>query len=104
MIIAAHNYNSHFGRISSLNSGDEVIFTDTEGCPHRYVVDYTQYVDGYDIDGIFSGQEVEWALTLFTCTLGGKRRVTVRCERAETGETGAGSRLRDGDGQGGIVK
>ena len=79
MIIAAHNYNSHFGRISSLNSGDEVIFTDTEGCPHRYVVDYTHYVDGYDIDGMFSGQEEEWALTLFTCTLSGQSRVTVRC-------------------------
>jgi len=26
----------------------------------------------------------EWDLTLFTCTLGGRSRVTVRCELVET--------------------
>ena len=25
----------------------------------------------------------EWDLTLFTCTLGGRQRVTVRCDRIE---------------------
>ncbi|MBR1824584.1 MAG: sortase [Ruminococcus sp.] len=79
MIVAAHNYNNHFGRIGSLNTGDEVIFTDTAGVQHFYEVDYTQYVDGYDVDGMFSGQDEEWDLTIFTCTLSGQSRVTVRC-------------------------
>jgi sortase A len=25
----------------------------------------------------------EWDLTLFTCTIGGKSRVTIRCERVQ---------------------
>ena len=33
---------------------------------------------GYDIDAMFSGQEDQWDITLFTCTLNGQSRVTVR--------------------------
>ena len=83
MIIAAHNYNNHFGRIENLNSGDEIIFTDTEGVHHHYQVDNTQYVDGSDVDGMFSGQQQQWDITIFTCTLSGKSRVTVRAVSAE---------------------
>ena len=78
MIIAAHNYNSHFGRIGELDPGDEIFFTDTSGLTYRYEVDHTEYVDGYDIDAMFSGQEDQWDITLFTCTLNGQSRVTVR--------------------------
>ena len=83
MIIAAHNYNSHFGRIEGLNSGDEIIFTDTDGVHHYYEVDNIQYVDGSDIDGMFSGQTEQWDITLFTCTLSGRSRVTVRAVLSE---------------------
>ncbi|MGB4090509.1 MAG: sortase [Ruminococcus flavefaciens] len=78
MIIAAHNYNDHFGRIGDLDSGDEIVFTDTSGIRHYYEVDFTQYVDGYDVDTMFSGGSSEWDITLFTCTLSGQSRVTVR--------------------------
>lgn len=30
MVIGAHNYDAHFGRIGSLTPGDSVIFTDAE--------------------------------------------------------------------------
>lgn len=86
IIIAAHNYNTHFGRIGTLNSGDEIVFTDTNGEVHRFEVNNTQYIDGYDKEGMFSGNEDEWDITLFTCTLNGVSRVTVRGSRIETEE------------------
>lgn len=84
LIIAAHNYNSHFGKISALSLGDEMIFTGTDGVQHRYTVDSTEMVDGYDVDSMFRGQQDEWDITIFTCTLSGKSRVTVRGICADT--------------------
>ncbi|WP_297958468.1 sortase [uncultured Ruminococcus sp.] len=78
MIIAAHNYNSHFGRIKELSQGDEIWFTDADGIQYCYRVDYTENIDGYDVDQMFSGQASDWDMTLFTCTLSGQSRVTVR--------------------------
>ena len=78
LIIAAHNYNSHFGRIRSLSQDDEIIFTDVNGCQYRYSVISTEIISGMDIDEMFRGQAQQWDLTLFTCTLDGKSRVTIR--------------------------
>ena len=36
MVIAAHNYRSHFGRLKDLPQGEEVIFTDMDGNVFRY--------------------------------------------------------------------
>lgn len=84
MIIAAHNYNSHFGQIKNLNSGDEIIFTDCGGNIYRYIVCYTEYVDGYDVEHMLQGSKDDWDITLFTCTLSGQSRVTVRGIAAES--------------------
>lgn len=81
LIIAAHNYSSHFGQINSLSQGDEVWFTDADGKVYFYKVQYSEIIDGYDVDYMFSGQSNEWDLTLFTCTLGGQSRVTIRAQR-----------------------
>lgn len=86
IIIAAHNYNDHFGHIGDLDSGDEMIFTDTDGISHHYEVDFTQYVDGYDVDAMYRGESDDWDITLFTCTLSGQSRVTVRGLRVENEE------------------
>ncbi len=80
-IIAAHNYNSHFGRIKELCTGDEIIFTGTDGVHHKYEVNNTELIDGYDVDKMFEGQNDDWDMTLFTCTLSGQSRVTVRADR-----------------------
>ena len=76
MIVAAHNYKTHFGRLKELRPGDEVRFTDTEGNVFRYTVAELETLGKYDVEEMTSG---DWALTLFTCTYGGKSRVTVRC-------------------------
>ena len=78
LIIAAHNYNSHFGLISKLNNGDDIIFTDTSGTVHSYHVDEIRVLDGGDAEGMFGGSRNEWDITLFTCTLSGQSRVAVR--------------------------
>ena len=77
LILAAHNYRSHFGKISELNTGDELFFTDGTGTVHRYTVTQTELISGYAVPKMEEHPE-DWDLTLFTCTLSGKNRVTVR--------------------------
>jgi sortase A len=78
LIIAAHNYASHFGTLNQLSIGDELTFTDGVGNMFHYTVAEVTTLDGTAIEEMQSG---DWDLTLFTCTVGGKARVTVRCER-----------------------
>ncbi|WP_295092371.1 sortase [uncultured Ruminococcus sp.] len=78
LIVAAHNYRSHFGRISELNSGDEIIFTDADGKVYAYETIQTETIVGKDIASMEFGADEEWDISLFTCTLGGQSRVTVR--------------------------
>ena len=78
LIIAAHNYSSHFGNLNRLNTGDTVTFTDVDGNQFTYAVSRIEDLPGTAIEEMQAG---EWDLTLFTCTLGGRSRVTVRCER-----------------------
>lgn len=77
LIVAAHNYRSHFGRIGELNSGDEILFTECSGAVHTYEVVQTDLLIGTDVSAMAEGDE-NWDLTLFTCTLSGQSRVTVR--------------------------
>ena len=78
LIIAAHNYSSHFGNLNRLNTGDTVTFTDVDGNQFTYAVSLIEDLPGTAIEEMQAG---EWDLTLFTCTLGGRSRVTVRCGR-----------------------
>lgn len=78
IIIAAHNYKSHFGNLNKLQIGDEIIFTDTKNTVHSYTVCEILTLDGTAVEDMQSGG---WDFTLFTCTKGGKQRVTVRCQR-----------------------
>lgn len=81
LIVCAHNYATHFGRLKNLLPGDEVLFTDVEGNEFRYTVAELETLSGTAVEEMESGG---WDLTLFTCTLGGQARVTVRCELLET--------------------
>lgn len=78
MIIGAHNYNTHFGRLKNLNYGDKIIFTDTDKNVFEYKIISIETLDSYAMDELLSG---DWDLTLFTCTIGGRTRVTVRCAK-----------------------
>ena len=78
LIIAAHNYRSHFRNLKKLSEGDIVRFTDMDGNVFSYEVTLLEILQPNEADEMESG---DWDLTLFTCTVGGKSRVTVRCKR-----------------------
>ena len=80
LIIAGHNYQRHFGGLKLLKTGDEVDFTDADGIVYKYTVSSVEKLTGKDVQGMEDG---DWDLTLFTCTIGGVYRVTVRCQRAD---------------------
>ena len=77
-VICAHNYDRHFGRLRNLNYGDKITFTDMDGNVFTYQVTEILDLEPHAIEEMTEG---DWDLTLFTCTLGGASRVTVRCER-----------------------
>ncbi len=80
MVIAAHNYQTHFGNMNKLVIDDEIYFTEVNGKVIRYRVAEKETLKPYEIERM---TESDYDLTLFTCTIGGRLRVTVRCERAD---------------------
>lgn len=80
-IIAGHNYSSHFGKLKQLKQGDYIIFTNAENKRVIYKVLQTEILGSTDTDKILGGDD--WNLTLFTCSLSGYERVTVRCIQAD---------------------
>lgn len=78
LVLMAHNYSTHFGGLSKLTEGDSVLFTDMDGIVTVYQVMEQDVVEPYAVEDVTSG---DYDLTLFTCTYGGKSRVTVYCDR-----------------------
>lgn len=78
IVIAAHNYRQHFGNISTLAYGDEVMFTDVDGNVFLYSVREIVTVDPSSTYEVINS---EFDLTLFTCNFTGRARVVVRCMR-----------------------
>ncbi len=80
LVIAAHNYSTHFGRIKDLQAGDSITFTDMDG--------EVIYYEVVKVDTIYPGyaelvQDSEHHLILYTCTTGGANRIVVFADRAE---------------------
>lgn len=80
LIIAGHNYMSHFNNIKNLRTGDEVYFTDAGGNTFYYQVLSIEEINGRDVESMYEGQ---WDMSLFTCTTSGKSRFTLRCRMIE---------------------
>lgn len=80
LVICAHNYKGHFGGLKDLQIGDPVSFVDIDGNLFNYSVAELTQLNPEDVKEMVSS---DWDLSLFTCTLGGQYRVTVRCERIE---------------------
>ena len=85
MVIAAHNYVDHFGRLGSIAVGDPVIFTDVDGNVFEYTVSELLQLNPNQTLNMVKG--LDWDLTLFTCNASGRQRLTVRCVRTEKGVT-----------------
>lgn len=80
LVIMAHNYAYHFGRLSELSEGDSVVFVDMDGITTQYEVVARDILAPTAVEEMTSG---DYDLTLFTCTYGGASRVTVYCDRSE---------------------
>lgn len=81
MVIAAHNYRAHFGRLSRAAVGDKVHFTDADGNLFRYEIVGLETLSPTAVSEMTASG---WDLTLFTCTLGGQARLAVRCTLLDT--------------------
>lgn len=76
-VIAGHNYSRHFGTLTRLKEGVHLNFTDVEGNEIIYKVAEIQVLEPQKIKEMLS---TEWDLSLFTCTMSGQTRFTVRCK------------------------
>ena len=77
LVLLAHNYDRHFGRLNDLKVGDSVYFTEMDGTVTAYKVIARDILDPYAVEEMTAGL---YDLTLFTCTYGGRSRVTVYCD------------------------
>lgn len=80
LVIMAHSFASHFGKLSSLTEGAEIRFTDMDGQLWVYAVAAMDILDAYAVEEMTAG---DYDLTLFTCTKDRQHRVTVRCDLVE---------------------
>ena len=79
LVIAAHNYDSHFGGLKDLYGGAAVTFTDMDGDVFTYAVSRVETVAPTAVAEVL---ESDSDLVLYTCTYGGKTRVVVYCNEA----------------------
>jgi len=80
LVIAAHNYKSHFGYLKNLEIGAEILFTDMDGIENRYTLTRLETLSPDAVDAV---QNSGHDLVLYTCTPGGATRVAAFCDRAE---------------------
>lgn len=78
LVIAAHNYKSHFGLLSQLDIGAPIQFTDSNGTT-CYRVAAVKTLSPQEVDSV---QNSGYPLVLYTCTPHGKTRVVVFCQFA----------------------
>lgn len=80
MVLLAHNYHAHFGKLYQLEKNDEIVFYDMDDNEFVFKVKDKEEIRGDKLDELLSG---EWDLTLFTCTLSGEFRTVIRCDLVE---------------------
>lgn len=88
LVIAGHNYPSHFSPLKWVDIGTDVYFTTMDGVQFHYTVTNRETVQPYSVAEMIendnnSESTRDWDLTLFTCNTGGQTRCAVRCVRVE---------------------
>ena len=76
LVVAAHNYRSHFGYLGRLGQGSAVTFTDMDGNQKTYTVTSVEELKPSDSDKV---KDTGDDLILYTCTYRGVSRIVVRC-------------------------
>lgn len=80
LVIAAHNFSSHFGNLKNLTEGDEATFTDMDGLVTTYALELLETMDPNAVDTVLNSA---YDLVLYTCTPGGATRVVAFFNRGE---------------------
>lgn len=78
LVIAAHNYRRHFGRLSQLSYGDQVTFTDMDGNVHVYQVAEISMIAPTDVNLV---ADSAYELVLYTCDYTNQNRIMVGCRK-----------------------
>ena len=78
LVVAGHNYKSHFSNIKKLSIGDALQFKCTDGEVIGYTVSDIEVVNPNQLDRII---DTEYDLILFTCTSSGTQRFLLKCTR-----------------------
>ncbi|MBR4308655.1 MAG: sortase [Oscillospiraceae bacterium] len=78
LVLMAHNYTRHFGKLSLLTAGAPIYFVDIYGQQTEYKVLYRETLSPDCVPELKGGV---YDLTLFTCTYSGANRIVVRCEQ-----------------------
>ena len=81
LVIAAHNYDSHFGRLKELLPGDPIDFVEMDGFCNTYHVEKIATLEPEQVDAVLLS---DYDLVLYTCTKGGATRVVVYCDRLDS--------------------
>ena len=81
LVIMAHNYTSHFGRLSKLSEGSKIQFMDMDGKLWDYSVAAMDILPAEAVEEMTAG---DYDLTLFTCAPNRTHRITVRCNFTES--------------------
>ncbi len=85
LIICAHNYQSHFGKLKYIREGETIRFTDMLGMTYIYTVSEIDLIGEYGIEEMEENNG--WDLTLFTCNYGARQRITLRCIRTQVNQS-----------------
>ncbi len=83
LVIAGHNYRTHFSSLRYQKPGTQVLFTDAEGNVYHYEIADLETLEPDQVEDMVTSSD-SWDLTLFTCTIGGRTRFTVRCIRTDS--------------------
>lgn len=78
LVIAGHNYRSHFGYFGSLELEDQIFFTDMDGVVHAYKIKKIEVLMPESVDQVVNSR---WDLVLYTCTPDGQKRIVVGADR-----------------------
>lgn len=78
LVIAAHNYASHFGRLNELSLGDQVLFTDAKEVVWSYEVEKTETPSPDQAEEV---ADSGYGLVLYSCNYSGQSRVAVFCRK-----------------------
>ncbi len=79
-VIAAHNYQKHFGLLHKLKNGDKVTFTDMNGNVYYYEVGDIEMLLPTETEEMIKS---DWDLSLYTCVYSASKRMTIRCKKVE---------------------